>query len=71
MKVNINDKTEDSQQERRLTVSISKTVLKAFSDIPEIGAKKFPAAPNDKKIIKICESSFLVDDALQFNSIQY
>ena len=29
-----------------LTVSISNTVLKAFSDIPEIDAKKFPAAPS-------------------------
>ena len=30
----------------KLTVSISNTVLKAFSDMPEIGAKKFPAAPS-------------------------
>lgn len=28
-----------------LTVSISRTVLNAFSDTPEIGAKKLPAAP--------------------------
>ena len=28
-----------------LTVSISMTVLKPFSDKPEIGAKKLPAAP--------------------------
>jgi hypothetical protein len=27
------------------TVSISSTVLKAFSDRPAIGAKKLPAAP--------------------------
>ena len=27
------------------TVSISKTVLKAFSDMPAIGARKLPAAP--------------------------
>ena len=27
------------------TVSISMTVLNAFSDRPEIGARKFPAAP--------------------------
>ena len=29
----------------RRTVSISSTVLNAFSEIPEIGARKFPAAP--------------------------
>ena len=29
----------------QLTVSISTTVLKAFSERPEMGAKKFPAAP--------------------------
>ena len=33
-----------------LTVSISITVLNAFSDIPEIGAKKLPAAPKQKYI---------------------
>jgi len=30
------------------TVSISMTVLKAFSDSPERGARKFPAAPTGK-----------------------
>jgi hypothetical protein len=38
-----------NEEEKRvscsLTVSISITVLNAFSDTPEIGAKKFPAAP--------------------------
>ena len=29
----------------QLTVSISMTVLNAFSERPEMGAKKFPAAP--------------------------
>lgn len=32
------------------TVSISSTVRNAFSDRPDIGAKKFPAAPREKKI---------------------
>ena len=31
------------------TVSISMTVLKPFSERPEIGVKKFPAAPNEPK----------------------
>jgi len=33
-------------------VSISMTVLKAFSDMREIGARKFPAAPAHSKTIK-------------------
>ena len=34
--------------EVNLTVSISRTVLNAFSESPEIGARKFPAAPGDR-----------------------
>jgi hypothetical protein len=30
---------------KELTVSISITARKAFSDMPDMGAKKFPAAP--------------------------
>ena len=42
------------------TVSISITVLKAFSDKPEIGARKFPAAPTFRFIqhVRMVEALF-------------
>ena len=54
----------------KLTVSISNTVLKAFSDMPEIGAKKFPAAPRKiiKRILKLVISLLGVDE-LCYNQI--
>ena len=43
-------RTQGSRREKAFcehTLSISKTVLKAFSERPEMGARKLPAAPID------------------------
>ena len=43
---------EECECESVLTVSISTTVLNAFSDSPEMGARKLPAAPQTTKSMR-------------------
>lgn len=45
LQAHVSTNTESTEAPLKPTVSISITVLNPFSDRPEIGAKKFPAAP--------------------------